>query len=130
MLQEVEQTVDDVVIIANGRLVKQGAMADLHGDSAQTIVRSTDLDALAGALRVADVTTTARDGALYADTSDLRLIGDVALRAGLPIYELKGATTDLEALFFELTEGTNRNLGSTAGSPGLQATATEEGTTR
>ncbi len=74
--------------------------------------------------------TTARDGALYADTSDLRLIGDVALRAGLPIYELKGATTDLEALFFELTEGTNRNLGSTAGSPGLQAPATEEGTTR
>src|SRR5205085_6532706 len=33
MLQEVEQTVDDVVIISNGRLVKQGAMADLHGDA-------------------------------------------------------------------------------------------------
>ena len=130
MLQEVEQTVDDVVIIANGRLVKQGAMADLHSGGAQTIVRSTDLDALAGALRVADVTTTTRDGALYADTSDLRLIGDVALRAGLPIYELKGATTDLEALFFELTEGTNRNLGSTAGSLGPQASATDEGTTR
>jgi ABC-2 type transport system ATP-binding protein len=116
MLQEVEQTVDDVVIIANGRLVKQGAMADLHGDS-KTIVRTTDpgTDALAGALRVADVTTVVEDGALMADTSDLRLIGDVALRAGLPIYELRHATTDLEALFFELTEGTNRNLG--AGGP-------------
>ena len=33
MLQEVEQTVDDVVIISNGRLVKQGAMADLHGEA-------------------------------------------------------------------------------------------------
>ena len=54
MLQEVEQTVDDVVIITNGRLVKQGAMADLHGD-AKPIVRTTDADALAGALRVADV---------------------------------------------------------------------------
>jgi ABC-2 type transport system ATP-binding protein len=110
MLQEVEQTVDDVVIISNGRLVKQGPMADLHGD-AKTIVRTSDLDALAGALRVADVTTEQQDGALYADTADLRLIGDVALRAGLPVYELRHATTDLEALFFQLTEGTNRNLG-------------------
>ena len=45
MLQEVEQTVDDVVIINNGRLIKQGAMDDLHGE-AHTIVRTTDLDAL------------------------------------------------------------------------------------
>lgn len=28
LLQEVEQTVDDVVIIANGRLVREGAMAE------------------------------------------------------------------------------------------------------
>ena len=110
MLQEVEQTVDDVVIINNGKLVKQGAMSDLHGE-AHAIVRTTDLDALAGALRVADVTSEVKDGALLAETHDLRLIGDVALRAGLPVYELRQATTDLEALFFELTEGTNRNLG-------------------
>lgn len=125
MLQEVEQTVDDVVIISNGRLVKQGAMKDLHGD-AQSIVRTTDADALAGALRVADVTASVKDGALYADTSDLRLIGDVALRAGLPIYELRGATTDLEALFFELTEGTNRNLGSGSAGPGADQGAPTE----
>jgi ABC-2 type transport system ATP-binding protein len=113
MLQEVEQTVDDVVIISNGKLVKQGPMSDLHGES-RTLVRSTDLDALAGALRVADVTTHVEDGALLAGTDDLRLIGDVALRAGLPVYELRKAGTDLEALFFELTEGTNRNLGDGA----------------
>lgn len=116
MLQEVEQTVDDVVIINNGRLIKQGAMADLHGD-AHAVVRTTDADALAGALRVADVTSRVEDGSLLAETHDLRLIGDVALRAGLPIYELRKATTDLEALFFELTEGTNRNLGDGATGP-------------
>ena len=44
-----------------------------------------------------------------ADTVDLRLVGDVALRAGLPIYGLERQRADLEALFFELTEGTNRN---------------------
>lgn len=110
MLQEVEQTVDDVVIISNGRLVRQGPMSQLHGD-AQSLVRTSDPSALAGALRVADVTSTSQDGALLANTSDLRLIGDVALRAGLPVYELKAATTDLEATYFQLTEGTNRNLG-------------------
>ena len=74
---------------------------------------------LAGALRVADVTSDAGPTApLVADTDDLRLVGDVALRAGLPIYELRPAATDLEALFFELTEGTNRNLGDAgAGTP-------------
>jgi ABC-2 type transport system ATP-binding protein len=114
MLQEVEQTVDHVVIITNGRLVKAGAMADLHGKPA-SLVRTSEPERLAGALRVADVTAT-RDGhgALVVDTNDLRLVGDVALRAGLPIWELRQQTSDLEALFFELTEGTNRNLSSTA----------------
>jgi ABC-2 type transport system ATP-binding protein len=125
MLQEVEQTVDDVVIINNGRLIKQGAMESLHGE-AQAIVRTSDLDALAGALRVADVTSQVQDGTLLAATHDLRLVGDVALRAGLPIYELRKATTDLEALFFELTEGTNRNLGGTA-APERDAITGQEG---
>jgi ABC-2 type transport system ATP-binding protein len=111
MLQEVEQTVDDVVIISNGKLVQQGPMASLHGD-ARSLVRTSDRDALAGALRVSDVTSAAdQDGALLVDTGDLRLIGDVALRAGLPVYELRHAGTDLEALYFSLTEGQNRNLG-------------------
>ena len=78
-------------------------------------MRTSDAGRLAGALRVADVTSSpGDDGTLIADTTDLRLIGDVALRAGLPVYELRHATTDLEALFFELTEGTNRNLGEGA----------------
>jgi ABC-2 type transport system ATP-binding protein len=113
MLQEVEQTVDDVVIISNGRLIRQGPMAELHGDP-RTLVRTSDLDQLAGALRVADITSTSEDGALLVDTSDLKVIGDVALRAGLPIYELRHASTDLEDVFFTLTEGTNRNLGDAA----------------
>jgi ABC-2 type transport system ATP-binding protein len=110
-LQEVEQTVDDVVIIANGRLVRSGAMSDLRG-APSTIVRTSDPDQLAGALRVADVMAApGSDGEVVAQTSDMRLVGDVALRAGLPVWELRPRRHDLEALFFELTEGTNRNLG-------------------
>ncbi|XVX21339.1 ABC transporter ATP-binding protein [Actinomycetota bacterium] len=118
MLQEVEQTVDDVVIISNGRLVKQGTIAQLHGRP-KLEVRTTDRERLAGALRIADVTSEdlGADG-LIAHTDDLRLVGDVALRAGLPVYELKAKQTDLESLFFELTEGQNRNLGD-GGQPGF-----------
>jgi ABC-2 type transport system ATP-binding protein len=109
LLQEVEQTVDEVVIIANGRLVRAGTVAELQG-SPGAVVRTSDAERLAGALRVADVTSTlGGDGSLVADTTDLRLVGDVALRAGLPIYGLEPRRADLEALYFELTEGTNRN---------------------
>ncbi len=123
MLQEVEQTVDDVVIITNGRLVRAGRMADLHGTTT-SLVRTSDPDRLAGALRVADITShAAADGLLAVDTSDLRTIGDVALQAGLPVWELREQTSDLEDLFFSLTEGTNRNLGQAASAPGSPAPA-------
>ena len=42
---------------------------------------------------------------------------DVALRAGLPIYGLQPRKADPEALFFELTEGTNRNEALGGGAP-------------
>ena len=66
MLQEVEQTVDDIVIIANGRLVEQGAMSDLHG-AGSSLVRTTDPEALLAALRPVDVAGTLQpDGSLLA----------------------------------------------------------------
>jgi ABC-2 type transport system ATP-binding protein len=109
LLQEVEQTVDDVVIIANGTLVKQGAMADLGG-GAGAVVRTSDPAALARALgRTAS--EPGEDGSLFVHSTDLRAIGDAALAAGLPVWELRRREADLEALFFELTEGRNRNLG-------------------
>ena len=113
LLQEVEQTVDDVVIIANGTLVKQGAMADLGG-GAGALVRTSDPAALAGVLARAlgDVgSELVEDGVLFVDSTDLQAIGDAALAAGLPVWELRRREADLEALFFELTEGRNRNLG-------------------
>ena len=111
MLSEVEQTIHDLVVIANGRLARQGPMSELTGGQGCQ-VRTSDPERLAGALRIADVTSTvAEDGHLVAHTADLRLVGDVALRAGLPIWELTEKRSDLEELYFSLTEGTNRNLG-------------------
>jgi ABC-2 type transport system ATP-binding protein len=109
LLQEVEQTVDDVVIIANGTLVRQGAMSDLAG-GAGAIVRTSDPAALARALD-GIASEPDGDGALFVHSTDLRAIGDAALAAGLPVWELRQRQADLEALFFELTEGRQRNVG-------------------
>jgi len=117
MLQEVEQTVDDIVIIANGRLVEQGAMSDLHG-SGSSLVRTSDAEALLAALYPVDVAGTVQpDGSLLATTADLQLIGDIALGAGLPVHELRLVSTDLESLFFSLTEGQDRAGADPASAP-------------
>ena len=109
LLQEVAQTVDDVVIIANGALVRRGAMADVGG-APSTLVRTSDPAALAEALLHLGIgSSAATDGALVVETLDLRLVGDTALGAGLPVWELRPQRADLEELFLSLTEGTNRN---------------------
>ena len=114
LLQEVQQTVDDVVIIANGRLVKQGTVDELGGGEG-AIVRTSDPAALVISLNQAGMATTPGvDGEVVVASHDLRRIGEVALDAGLPIWELRRREADLESLFFQLTEGTNRNLGAGA----------------
>ena len=105
LLSEVEQTVDDVVIIAGGQLVRTGTMADLHGE-ATALVRTSDPAALASALAAAGIASSpADDGALLARGAELPRIGELALAAGLPVHELRAQHTDLERLFLELTEG-------------------------
>ena len=108
LLQEVAQTVDDVVIIANGRLVREGPMAELSG-TPKTLVRTSEPTVLAEALQRAGLDTAAgSDGELVVETDDLRRVGDTALAAGVPVWELRAQRADLEELFLALTEG-NRN---------------------
>ena len=109
MLSEVEQTVDDVVIIANGKLIRQGAIGDLPTEHLST-VRTSEPQRLLEALTASGLQATAADDSIQVIGNDLVRIGDIALRAGLPIHELRANENDLEKLFFELTgaEG-NRN---------------------
>ncbi|MGN6753096.1 MAG: ABC transporter ATP-binding protein [Intrasporangium sp.] len=119
MLSEVEQTVDDVVIIANGRRVAEGTVADLHGE-ATAYVRSSGVPALAEALYRAGISSDRRDEGLSVRSGDLERIGDIALAAGVPIHELRAEQTHLEELFFNLTESDehrNRNLAGEDSSP-------------
>ena len=119
LLAEVEQTVEDVVIIANGKMVRTGTMDQLHGEPA-ALVRSADSQRLAAALERAGIGVQPLpekgEGALEAATGDLGEIGRVALEAQVALSELSPRRTDLERLFLELTdspEHRNRNLGGT-----------------
>lgn len=118
MLSEVEQTVDDVVIIANGRRVAEGTVEELHGEPT-AYVRSSELPRLVEALEREGISSERQDDGLKVHAGDLVRIGDVALAAGAPIHELRAEQTRLEELFFNLTESgehRNRNLAAT-GSP-------------
>ncbi|MEO8749437.1 MAG: ABC transporter ATP-binding protein [Allobranchiibius sp.] len=115
MLSEVEQTVDDVVIIANGQFVRQGTIQELRGH-ARIIVRTPSGDRLTDALRRAGLHVEALPEGRYAvSTDDLIQVGDAAFAAGVPVHELRAEQADLEQLFFQLTENTNRNLNQSNG---------------
>ncbi len=114
MLQEVQQTVDDVVIIANGRSVAQGPIESLQAEPT-VLVRVARPDELAQALLAEGLQSRLdSDGALRVGTADRALVGELAHRSGHPLHELRGLATDLEGLYFRITsspETRNRNLG-------------------
>src|SRR3954453_14112604 len=119
MLGEVEQTVDDVVIIANGKRVAQGTVAELRGEPT-AYVRTSDPDRLSEALRRRGLTVAPSGRGLRVTTEDLPVVGDTAHASDVAIHELRTEQTHLEELFFNLTESNehrNRNLGLESGGP-------------
>lgn len=113
LLAEVAQTVDDVVIIANGRSVAQGPISTLEGEPA-VFVRTPGVDELASALTAAGFLFSFEGtDALKVASPDIVRVGDTAFRSGVAVHELRTLQTDLESLYFRLTtapENRNRNL--------------------
>jgi len=105
VLAEVSQTVDDVVVIHRGCLVRQGSVGELTGHAAGRIALETsDPVQLSEALRKAGGNPSRpADGRLAVDGLTRHQVGDVALRAGLPLYALAEHSTSLEEVFLELT---------------------------
>jgi len=107
VLSEVEQTVDDVVIIARGRLVHASSLAQLEA-MARPAVRVSSPDA-AGLAALVEAhgwgPRTQFDSPTLATVFDLRApeVGAAAFARGLELHELAPAGTSLESLFFELT---------------------------
>jgi ABC-2 type transport system ATP-binding protein len=107
VLSEVEQTVDDVVIIAHGRLVHESSLRELEAMArpAARIVspNASGLVALVNENGWAGLTEfDSQFCAIIRDRSPAE-VGAAAYSRGLELHELSAAGTSLEALFLELT---------------------------
>ena len=107
LLTEVQQSADRVVILSQGRLVREGSVAELEAGAGVTVVvRSPTLDKLTDALAAAGVTATrSGENELRVQGGDAAAIGHTAFEAGVELHELRTERADLEQLFFQLTEG-------------------------
>jgi ABC-2 type transport system ATP-binding protein len=106
VLAEVAQTVDDVVVIHRGRMVRQGSVSELTTGSSVR-VRTPAPDRLAAALAGVGLSVTRREGdVLMVSADDSARIGELAHSAGVPLHELTPVSASLEVVFLELTSDT------------------------
>ncbi|MDT5030776.1 MAG: type transport system ATP-binding protein [Actinoplanes sp.] len=109
LLAEMQQLADDVVIIASGKLVRQGPVAEVLGattGAVQVRVRTPEAEKLTAALADQSAAVTALpDGTLLVHGLDPATVGHAAFVAGVELHELTGERADLEQVFLQLTAG-------------------------
>ncbi len=101
VLGEVQQTVDDIVVIARGRLVRQGSLASLETGPAAVLVRTPTPALLRDALAAYAVTEV--DGQLRVEGSTTDEVGHLAHQHGVELHGLAAEASDLEKLFLDMT---------------------------
>jgi ABC-2 type transport system ATP-binding protein len=108
VLSEVQQTVDDVVIIARGRLVRQASLEELEG-APTVVVRAPQPQRLVEVLAQAGLTVEppGPDGVLRVSGptpagATPAEVGHAAFAAGVELHELRAAESDLESIFLGL----------------------------
>ncbi|GLH97212.1 ABC transporter ATP-binding protein [Phytohabitans aurantiacus] len=110
LLSEMQQLADDLVIIAAGKLVRQGTVSqvmDSMAHTAQVRVRTPQATELTEALRAVEQATITPngDGVLLVTGVDAPTVGRAALKASVELHELTTERPDLERVFLELTAG-------------------------
>ena len=106
LLSEVQQSVDDVVIIAKGRLVHRGPLSSLESQVApQVVVDSPDRAALASALTQAGIAFSQGRTGLLATAADPARIGHIVFTAGVEVSALHRQKKGLEDAFLALVDG-------------------------
>jgi len=107
LLSEMQVLADDVVIIAVGKLVRQGPIGSIidSAGTSQMRVRTPKPKELLAALGPSVSSTPTADGALLIVGADGPTIGAAAMTAGAEIHELTVERPDLENVFLQLTAG-------------------------
>jgi ABC-2 type transport system ATP-binding protein len=106
VLAEVQHTVDDVVIIAQGRLVHASSLEDLaHLAAPETYVESPDLAAVSRLCEERGWPARPADRGLLVGTATAADVGAAAYGAGIELHQLASRGGDLEDVFLRLTGG-------------------------
>ena len=112
VLSEVQQTVDDVVIIAKGRLVKHCSLEELIASTnAHVEVVTPDADRLAGLLQQGldgshpNAVHRKNHDVIEVEGLPIATVGRIAMLNGVELHGLTERTTDLEQVFLDLTGG-------------------------
>jgi ABC-2 type transport system ATP-binding protein len=106
VLAEVAQTVDEVVIIHHGRLIRHAAMAEVEAMAAgATTVRSPDATRLASLLIQAGHDVQAIGDGRLAVSATPEVVGETAAANDVVLHELVVERATLEDVFLQLTAG-------------------------
>jgi ABC-2 type transport system ATP-binding protein len=106
LLSEVQQSVDDVVIISRGRLVKTGTLASLELEAApRTVVDSPHRARLAAALDQAGLDYIEEEQGLVVDETDPGRVGHAAFLGEVELSALHRQASGLEESFLSLVGG-------------------------
>jgi ABC-2 type transport system ATP-binding protein len=102
LLSEVQQSVDEVVIIAKGELVHRGTLSSLDTSAVTVLVDAPDRASLASALVAARLAfTNVSDGYLVSGAESSE-VGHVAFVAGVELSTLQRQRSGLEESFLAL----------------------------
>ena len=109
LLNEIEATADDIVVINKGRLLAQMPMSELTLGEGTTRARVSDIRTALHALAAigADVETAAdeRGAFLRIHSHDVGQVGSVLFSSGIAVEELITERRDLEQEFFSMLDG-------------------------
>lgn len=105
LLSEVQQTVDEVVVIARGRLAYAGTLADLDTSATSVIVDSDDRARLGVALSAGGYRFSELRTGLLVEDAEPATIGRLAFEAGLVVTNLHQRRSGLEESFLALVSG-------------------------
>ncbi|HEV7564798.1 MAG TPA: AAA family ATPase, partial [Microbacteriaceae bacterium] len=102
LLSEVQQSVDEVVIIAKGELVHRGTLSSLDTSAVTVLVDAPDRAALASALLAAHLAFTEVSDGYLVSGAESSEVGHVAFVAGVELSTLQRQRSGLEESFLAL----------------------------
>jgi len=114
LLAETAQTVDRLVVIDRGRLVREGPVEAITSSVARdVVVRSPDAERLGVSLEAAGATVSAGDDPAAISVAGLPIeqVGEIAATERAVLHELRSREASLEEAFLQLTGGEGGEAG-------------------